>query len=122
MKRHLRVRRCADELAISGRGEYERRYDVWSQQKHGPAAVSARRAVSPGSTPQRVGAAVDPRDWRVAATGWVVGVVAADAGAIELDTMSLEANPVRLNLKKDEKLEIEWQDGLTSVYSISMLR
>jgi DUF971 family protein len=36
--------------------------------------------------------------------------------------MSLENNPIRLNLKKDEKLEIEWQDGLKSVYSISMLR
>jgi DUF971 family protein len=37
-------------------------------------------------------------------------------------TMSLETNPIRLNLKKDEKLEIEWQDGLKSVYPISMLR
>jgi DUF971 family protein len=36
--------------------------------------------------------------------------------------MSLENNPIRLNLKKDEKLEIEWQDGLKSVYSVSMLR
>jgi DUF971 family protein len=36
--------------------------------------------------------------------------------------MSLETNPVRLDLKKDEKLEIEWQDGLKSVYTISMLR
>src|SRR4051794_38544034 len=30
--------------------------------------------------------------------------------------------PVRLNLKKDEKLEIEWSDGTTSVYPISLLR
>ena len=36
--------------------------------------------------------------------------------------MSLENTPVRLNLKKDEKLEIEWQDGLKSTYPISMLR
>jgi DUF971 family protein len=33
-----------------------------------------------------------------------------------------QTTPVRLNLKKDEKLEIEWQDGLRSVYSISLLR
>jgi DUF971 family protein len=36
--------------------------------------------------------------------------------------MSLETTPLRLNLKRDEKLEIEWQDGLRSVYPISMLR
>lgn len=36
--------------------------------------------------------------------------------------MSLQSTPLRLNLKKDEKLEIEWQDGLRSVYPISMLR
>lgn len=30
--------------------------------------------------------------------------------------------PKRLNLKKDEKLEIEWQDGQKSVYQISYLR
>ncbi len=30
--------------------------------------------------------------------------------------------PVRLDLKKDEKLEIHWQDGHVSVYSISLLR
>ena len=30
--------------------------------------------------------------------------------------------PKRLNLKKDEKLEIEWQDGQKSVYGISYLR
>jgi len=33
-----------------------------------------------------------------------------------------ETTPRRLNLKKDEKLEVEWQDGLTSVYKISYLR
>lgn len=33
-----------------------------------------------------------------------------------------QTTPVRLNLKKDEKLEIEWQDGLRSVYGISLLR
>jgi DUF971 family protein len=36
--------------------------------------------------------------------------------------MSLQTNPVRLDLKKDERLEIEWQDGLRSVYPLSMLR
>ena len=34
----------------------------------------------------------------------------------------LQSTPLRLNLKKDEKLEIEWQDGLRSVYPISALR
>jgi DUF971 family protein len=33
-----------------------------------------------------------------------------------------QAIPVRLNLKKDEKLEIDWQDGQKSVYTISYLR
>lgn len=36
--------------------------------------------------------------------------------------MSLQTTPIRLDLKKDEKLEIEWQDGLKSVYPIAMLR
>jgi len=36
--------------------------------------------------------------------------------------MSPQTTPVRLNLKKDEKLEIEWQDGRVCVYTISMLR
>ena len=36
--------------------------------------------------------------------------------------MTVEAIPTRLNLKKDEKLEIEWQDGHTCVYPISYLR
>jgi DUF971 family protein len=36
--------------------------------------------------------------------------------------MSPQTTPVRLNLKKDEKLEIEWQDGRVCVYSISLLR
>jgi DUF971 family protein len=31
-------------------------------------------------------------------------------------------SPIRLNLKRDEKLEIDWQDGRKSVYSISLLR
>jgi DUF971 family protein len=30
--------------------------------------------------------------------------------------------PIRLNLKKDQSLDIEWQDGLRSVYPISLLR
>ena len=33
-----------------------------------------------------------------------------------------EITPLRLNLKKDEKLEIDWQDGRHSVYSLSLLR
>jgi DUF971 family protein len=33
-----------------------------------------------------------------------------------------QTTPIRLNLKKDEKLEIDWQDGLKSVYSLSLLR
>ena len=36
--------------------------------------------------------------------------------------MTPETTPVRLNLKKDEKLEIEWQDGRVCVYSITYLR
>lgn len=36
--------------------------------------------------------------------------------------MSLQSTPIRLNLKKEEKLEIEWQDGTRSVYPIAMLR
>ncbi len=30
--------------------------------------------------------------------------------------------PLRLNLKRDEKLEIQWDDGKLSVYPISLLR
>jgi DUF971 family protein len=30
--------------------------------------------------------------------------------------------PLKLILKKDEQLEIQWQDGLKSVYPISLLR
>ena len=30
--------------------------------------------------------------------------------------------PIRLDLKKTEKLEIDWQDGLHSVYPLSYLR
>jgi DUF971 family protein len=30
--------------------------------------------------------------------------------------------PTRLNLKKDEKLEIDWQDGHKSVYAVGYLR
>jgi len=36
--------------------------------------------------------------------------------------MEPEITPLRLNLKKDEKLEIEWQDGRRSVYPLSLLR
>lgn len=30
--------------------------------------------------------------------------------------------PLRLNLKKDKKLEVEWKDGTRSVYPIAQLR
>src|SRR5438105_3689316 len=38
------------------------------------------------------------------------------------DALSPRTMPLRLNLKKDEKLEIDWQDGHHCVYSISYLR
>ena len=36
--------------------------------------------------------------------------------------MSPQTTPIRLDLKKDEKLEIDWQDGKRCVYLISYLR
>jgi DUF971 family protein len=33
-----------------------------------------------------------------------------------------QITPVRLDLKRDEKLEIEWQDGHVSVFTIGYLR
>jgi DUF971 family protein len=36
--------------------------------------------------------------------------------------MSAQTTPVQLDLKRDEQLRIQWQDGLVSVYSISLLR
>ncbi len=36
--------------------------------------------------------------------------------------MDSRTTPLRLNLKKDEKLEIQWQDGVTSIYPIAYLR
>ena len=33
-----------------------------------------------------------------------------------------EITPVRLDLKRDEKLTIDWQDGLTCEYSMDLLR
>ncbi len=36
--------------------------------------------------------------------------------------MSDQTTPLRLNLKKDEKLDIEWADGHRSTYSMSYLR
>jgi DUF971 family protein len=35
---------------------------------------------------------------------------------------SSQITPVHLDLKRDEKLEIQWQDGQKSVYSITLLR
>ena len=37
-------------------------------------------------------------------------------------TMTPQTTPVHLNLKKDEKLDIQWQDGHQSSYSIALLR
>jgi DUF971 family protein len=39
-----------------------------------------------------------------------------------LESLPPQITPVRLNLKKDEKLEIEWQDGHRCVYTLSYLR
>lgn len=36
--------------------------------------------------------------------------------------MTPQTTPTRLDLKKDERLEIDWQDGHKSVYKISYLR
>src|SRR3954471_16786406 len=36
--------------------------------------------------------------------------------------MDDRTTPTRLNLKKDEKLEIEWRDGRRSTYPIAYLR
>jgi DUF971 family protein len=36
--------------------------------------------------------------------------------------MDDRSTPVRLNLKKDEKLDIEWKDGTRSTYKIEYLR
>lgn len=36
--------------------------------------------------------------------------------------MTSQTTPVRLDLKKDERLEIEWQDGKTCRYSLELLR
>ena len=36
--------------------------------------------------------------------------------------MTPQITPIRLDLKRDEKLEIDWQDGHKSVYRISYLR
>ncbi len=36
--------------------------------------------------------------------------------------MALNYTPIRLDLKRDEKLEIEWEDGHVCLYSIGYLR
>jgi len=36
--------------------------------------------------------------------------------------MSSQTTPIRLDLKRDEKLEIEWEDGHVCVYNIGYLR
>ncbi len=36
--------------------------------------------------------------------------------------MSPMTTPTRLDLKRDERLEIQWQDGVLGVYPISLLR
>ena len=41
---------------------------------------------------------------------------------IESNFMTPQTTPVKLDLKKDEKLTIAWQDGKVSTYTISALR
>jgi DUF971 family protein len=36
--------------------------------------------------------------------------------------MDARTTPTRLHLRKDRQLEIDWQDGLKSVYSLTLLR
>ena len=36
--------------------------------------------------------------------------------------MTPQTTPTRLDLKKDEKLEIDWQDGQKCTYSLTLLR
>jgi DUF971 family protein len=36
--------------------------------------------------------------------------------------MTPQTTPIRLDLKKDKQLDIEWQDGLRSTYSLTLLR
>lgn len=36
--------------------------------------------------------------------------------------MTPQTTPTRLDLKRDEKLDIEWQDGRRCTYSLSLLR
>jgi DUF971 family protein len=36
--------------------------------------------------------------------------------------MSPMTTPTRLDLKRDERLEIQWQDGVVAVYPIALLR
>ena len=36
--------------------------------------------------------------------------------------MTPETTPTKLNLKRDEKLDIEWADGAASTYTLSYLR
>jgi DUF971 family protein len=36
--------------------------------------------------------------------------------------MDSQPTPVRLDLKRDKQLEIDWDDGTKSVYSLSLLR
>src|SRR5947208_13105031 len=36
--------------------------------------------------------------------------------------MDAHTTPTRLDLKRDKQLEIDWQDGTKSIYSLSLLR
>lgn len=36
--------------------------------------------------------------------------------------MTPQTTPIRLDLKKTEKLEIDWQDGIKSVFPLALLR
>ena len=42
--------------------------------------------------------------------------------ALESFSVTPQNTPIRLDLKKTERLEIDWQDGLKSVYPLSLLR
>jgi DUF971 family protein len=36
--------------------------------------------------------------------------------------MDADPTPIRLDLKRDKQLEIDWSDGTKSIYSLSLLR
>src|SRR5215207_6520861 len=60
-----------------------------------------------------------PRRTRSGRRRWRCSSASSARIAVEMED---QATPVRLNLKKDEKLEIEWRDGRRSTYRIEYLR